>query len=82
MYAKSFEIAEAELLFKDANGYVIDVHWYTHQMKLGDDVMTQTRYTDEHRKHVTYTRNLVRVIIQKSSDDGWGPRTPPAKIAR
>ncbi len=75
MYAKNVEIAEAELLFRDANGHVIDVQWYRHQMKLGDDVMTQTRYTDEHRKHVTYTRNLVRVIIQKS-------RAAAAEIAR
>ena len=82
MYAKNVEIADAELWFRDANGQVNEVHWYTHQMKMGEDVMTQTRYRDEHRNHVMYTRNLVRVIIQKSRDDGWGPRTPHAEIAR
>ena len=83
MYANNVEIAEAELVFRDAKGNVIDVHWYTHQMKIGDDVMTQARYRDEHRQHVMYERNLVRVIIQKSHDDmsRWGPRTPPAEIA-
>ena len=66
MYAKNVEIAEAELVFRDAKGDVIDVHWYTHQMKLEDDVMTLTKYIDERRTHVMCTRNLVRVIIQKS----------------
>ena len=82
MYAKNVEIADAELWFRDANGQVNEVHWYTHQMKIGDDVMTQTRYRGEHRQHVMCERNLVRVIIQKSRDDGWGLRTPPAEIAR
>ena len=66
MYAKNIEIAEAELVFRDAKGDVVDVPRHTHQMKLEDDVMTLTRYMDERRTHVKYTRNLVRVIIQKS----------------
>ena len=49
MYAKNVEIADAELLVRDANGQVNDVHGYRHQMKKGDDVMTQTRYTNEER---------------------------------
>ena len=81
MYAKNVEIADAELWFRDANGQVNEVHWYTHQMKIGDDVMTQTRYRDEHRQHVMCERNLVRVIMQRSRDDRWGPRTHPAEIA-
>ena len=81
MYAKNVEIADAELCFRDEKGNVTDVHWYRHQMKKGDDVMTQTRYRDEHRQHVMCERNLVRVIMQRSRDDRWAPRTPPARIA-
>ena len=82
MYAKNVEIADAELLFRDEKGNVTDVHWYRHQMKKGDDVMTQTRYINEARTVIMYQRELVRVIMQRSRDDRWGPRTPPAEIAR
>ena len=78
MYAKNVETADAELLFRDEKGHVTDVHWYRHQMKKEDDVMTQTRYRDEARTDIIYQRELVRVIMQRSRDDRWGPGTPPA----
>ncbi len=81
MCAKNVDIADAELLFRDEKGNVTDVHWYRHQMKKGEDVMTQTRYRDEARTDIIYQRELVRVIMQRSRDDRWAPRTPPARVA-
>ena len=81
MYAKNVEIADAELWFFDEKVTFTEMHFFRHQMKKGSDVMTQIRYTNEHRTVIMYERNLVRVIMQRSRDDRWGPRTPPAGIA-
>ena len=77
MYAKNVEIADAELWFFDEKANFTEIHFFRHQMKKGSDVMTQIRYTNEHRTVIMYERNLVRVIMQRSRDDKWGPSTPP-----
>ena len=77
MYQKNVEIADGELVFRDDQGNIEGVHWYRHQMHKGNP-MTQTRYRDEHRQHVMYVREIVRVIMQRSREDmSWCPRTPP-----
>ena len=77
MYQKNVEIADGELVFRDDQGSIEGVHWYRHQMHKGNP-MTQTRYRDQHRQHVMYVREIVRVIVQRSREDmSWGPRTPP-----
>ncbi len=77
MYQKNVEIADGELVFRDDQGNTEGVHWYRHQMHKGNP-MTQTRYRDQHRQHVMYVREIVRVIVQRSREDmSWGPRTPP-----
>ena len=77
MYQKNVEIADGELVFRDDQGNIEGVHWYRHQMHKGNP-MTQTRYRDQHRQHVMYVREIVRVIMQRSREDmSWGPRTPP-----
>ena len=77
MYQKNVEIADGELVFRDDQGNIEGVHWYRHQMHKGNP-MTQTRYRDQHRQHVMYVREIVRVIVQRSREDmSWGPRTPP-----
>ena len=77
IYAKNVEIADAELWFFDEKGTFTEMHFFRHHMKKGSDVTTQIRYTNEHRTVIMYERNLVRVIMQRSRDDKWGPRTPP-----
>ena len=77
MYQKNVEIADGELVFRDDQWNIEGVHWYRHQMHKGNP-MTQTRYRDEHRQHVMYVREIVRVIMQRSREDmSWCPRTPP-----
>ena len=76
MYQKNVEIADGELVFHHKQGNVEWVHWYRHQMIKGNP-MTQTRYRDQHRQHVMYVREIVRVIMQRSREDMWCPRIPP-----
>ena len=63
MYLTEVEIAEGELVFPDGG-----VRWYTHKMIKGNPVMTQTRFRDQDRKEITYEKEIVRVIMQRSRE--------------
>ena len=72
MYQKNVEIADGELVFKD--GWV---HWYRHKMIKGNPVMTQTRYRDQGRTEIMCEKEIVRVFMQTSLEQRWGPKPPP-----
>ena len=72
-FLKTGEVAVRELKFPGAT----KGGFYTHLMIKNNAVMTQTKFEDPERKHIIHTKRIVRVIMQRSREEIWCPRTPP-----